>query len=95
MIKQKKTRTRSALIELRQFPLPLQNLGSGRTRRVKHDCDNRGVVCPQVLLVPAFDGAVHQSLRRVDPLPARRGVEHVLFVGLLGLTDVKNGLENK
>ena len=42
-------------------------LRSGWPRRVEHDGDDGGVVCPQLAHVPSVQRRVHQPLRRVQP----------------------------
>ena len=69
------------------------HLRSGRSRRIEHNGNDGGVVGPEVVPVPAGDGAVHEALGRVDPLPLIIRTQHVLLVGLLCVANNSNGLK--
>ncbi len=69
------------------LPLFLEHLSSRRTGRIQHHSHDARVVSSHVLRVPFLDCTVDQTLAGIEPLPTRRRVEHVLFVGSLGLAN--------
>ena len=64
-----------------------------RSWRVEHYGNDGGVVGPEVVSVPTGDGAVHETLRRIDPLSLSSRIEHVLLVGFFRVTHNTHGLK--
>ena len=69
------------------------NLRPRRPRRVQHYGYDGGIVGPEVVSVPTGDGAVHETLRRVNPLSLIRRIQHVLLIRLFRVAHNSNRLK--